>query len=103
MSIIYRLQEVTIAIIQDFLMDYESPSFYFKRKKHFKSQTYLVWACHELIDLIKENRYEDPIALLDYFIDKMRTFSVINHSEDNPFEAALYVASNVLDTLQAAL
>lgn len=103
MSIIYRLQEVTIAIIQDFLMDYEEPSFYFKRKKHFKAQTYLVWACHELIELIENNRDKDPVVLLDYFIDKMRTFSVINRSEDNPFEAALYVANNVLDTLHAAL
>lgn len=84
-------------------MDYEEPTFYFRRKKHFKSQTYLVWACHELIDLIENNWDEAPVKLLEYFIDEVHTFSRINHSEDNPFEVALSVARDVLDTLRAAM
>ena len=85
-------------------MDYEEPTFYFRRKKHFKSQTYLVWACHELIDLIRYNQDEDPVYLLEYFIDEVQTFSSRrNRSENNPFEVALYVARNVLDTLRAAM
>lgn len=84
-------------------MDYEEPTFYFRRKKRFKSQTYLVWACHELIDLIENNWDEDPVELLEYFINEVEGFSVRTRFDDNPFEVALSVARNVLDTLRAAM
>lgn len=84
-------------------MDYEEPTFYFRRKKHFKSQTYLVWACHELIDLIENNRDENPVELLECFITKVEAFSTKTRFDDNPFEIALGVAWHVLDTLRAAM
>lgn len=97
------MSEIAISIIYDFLMDYEDPSYQYWRRKFFKKQSYAVWACQELIFLVKANRRRNPIPLIQNFADKMERFSKIRGSDDNPFEVALYVANNVIDTLRATM
>lgn len=97
------MNEIAISIIYDFLIDYEDPSYRHWRRKFFKKQSYAVWACQELIFLLEDNKMKNPISLIKNFANKMERFSEIRDSEDNPFDVALCIANDVLDTLRATM